>query len=504
MPRLFSASIALFFIFLSSAGLADDKVSETEKAVMEGNARLLSILLPEVKGLVEEETAPIRDKLNEILKLTESEENRRLAIKKSAKAAFDKAQDMADLGNMKEAGLYYSIACFSDPEEGLYLYGYVNAVLNWAERSIKSGRPEAALLALSDMERFLYANASLILPSNAESAEKLLKNIELKAAEAGKAAFSKNKNTGVENVQEIINEAKKALSFNIPEGLDNVTSYQVRLQTLAAKLMKFSSDDSDEDLFLTIKRLSSRINEAAGREDAERMLEKGFALIDAAEEKRINISDAAKETAVINQRLALLYFGVSPALKRRIDIFSKRFDGLSAEAARSYGRKAVLRLKNKYDAVVKRLVKNETNAEKALKSLYALQDEIIIESSAISDADTLKEIRGLISSINGDTETWRDIQYSRYERWAVKTVIKFNDLYKSEMGVLGSGRDTKNRIYLGMKDYLCPIDLKYLGVPGLRAYTEVFDFFYKELDRDQRLDLSTEFVNCAKKPLSEF
>ena len=497
MFRFFYILIMSCFLF-SSIGLANDSTPE------EDLRPLSAAILPDIKNIIEKETAVIREKLNEILKLTENAENKRLAIKKSAKSAFDKAQDLADLGNMKEAGLYYSIACFADPEEGLYLYGYVNVVLNWADRNIKNGRPEIALLALSDLEKFLYSNAFLIAPSNAESVAGLLKKIETKANEAGKAAFSKTRDIGAENAHEIINEAKNAVSLDIPDGLDNVSSYLARLQTLLSKLMKLSSSDSSEELFLTIKRLSAKINETAGREEAERMLEKGMLLVEAAEGKRINISDAAEEAAVINNRLTLFSFGASPDLKRRIDIFKKRFNALSGEAAGVYGKAAVVRLKNKYDAAIKRLIKNETNAEKALNTLYSLQDEIIIASSGITDSDTLKEIRALISSLTGEIETWRNIQHSRYERWAVKMVKKFNDLYKSEMGVLGSGREVKNKIYLGMKDYLCPIELKYLGVPGLRAYTEVFDFFYKELDRDQRLDLSAEFIGCTKKPLSEF
>lgn len=153
---------------------------------------------------------------------------------------------------------------------------------------------------------------------------------------------------------------------------------------------------------------------------------------------------------------------------------------------------------------MKTLVTDETNAGKALEILADIRNEIITGSAKITDPGYIKEMNGLLIALNKEAEKWLDIQARRYKIWAVKTVGRFYDIYKNEMGQLGSSSDTKDKLYAGMKDYLCQIEPIYLGPAGLKAYTEVFDFFYKELDRDRRLPISSELVNCEKRPLSSF
>lgn len=504
--RYFIFSLILLLLFISN-GFSEEKTADftnIEQAINNGNNRLLLQLLPELKTLLSENNAQITEELKSLSDRLDVIEKRETIFKNGAKAAFDKAQNLADLNNMQEAGFYYALACTFDPQEGLYLYGYVKAVLNWADRKIKSGRPELALRALADMERFLYSNTSLIFPQNIESAANLLKEIKLKSNEASKAAFNKTYNADLDSIKEVLAESESLLLMDIPNGLDNVTAYLTKLQTVSGKLMMFYSAEQNEDVFLMMKNIASRISETSGREEAERILKKGNELLQIVSTDKSMGSFHIDEAVMINQRLSVLSFGASADLKRRIDIFRNNLEKVVLSASKISGNSVIAKLKTKYESVIKTLNKDQTKAEKALSMLYEIQNEVVAESTKIIDTETLQEMKKLVADINATIDTWRNIQNSNYEKWAIKTVIKFNEVYKNELGMLGSGRDTKNRIYLGMKDYLCSIDLKYLNVPGLRAYSEVFDFYYNELDRDQRLELSAEFVNCDKKALSEF
>ena len=499
-------SIYIYFIlFVLALPAFSEEVKNFNDTLKQSGSNIdnnvLSELLPEFKNALHSDYVLLNDKIDQIVARINIIEKRELALKNGAKAAFDKAQNLADLGNIKEAGFYYAIACICDPDEGLYLHAYVNAVINWADRKIKIGQPDLALRVLMDMERFLYTNTSIIFPDNAENAFNLLKKIELKSKEAEKATIHKTYNADLDNIKEILADSKALLSINIPDGLDNIVSYQTKLQEMSGRLIKCYSVEPNEELFLMMKSISSRINEASMREESERILAKGENLIILASKEENNSKIYIDEAVLINQRLGILYYTASNDLKRRIDAFNKSLEKIISANTRNYNNSLAYNLRNRYENIIQSLKKDKSNAEKSLMILYQIHSDVIAESAKVTDEESLKEINLLIVDINKSIDEWRNIQTLYYEKWAIKTVIKFNDLYKNEMGMLGSGRDTKNRIYLGMIDYL---DLRYLNISALRAYTEVFDFFYKELDRDQRLELSAEFVTCDKKGLSDF
>lgn len=80
-------------------------------------------------------------------------------------------------------------------------------------------------------------------------------------------------------------------------------------------------------------------------------------------------------------------------------------------------------------------------------------NEIIAGSARITDFGYIKEMNSILIYLNKEAEKWREIQVVMYKICAVKTVGRFYGTYKNEMGPLGSGSDTKDKLYAGVKDY---------------------------------------------------
>lgn len=479
-------------------------------AVKEGNTGIIPLIMPQIAEIVKRETeagtADIKKLLDNVTAEQNIQKHKAQLNKENAKKAFDKAQRLADDGKIKEAGFYYAVACSKDPEEGLYLFGYVKAVLSWADRAAKRGSFDAALATLYDMEAFLYSVVTVIDSGNADSVAGLIQNvtdaIKRLKAEAG-AIIS---DTEISNTDMAVKKARETLALPIPENEKELENYKSRLENDAENIIRLSNGGLTPLLKETIKKISEKAKRVSEIIDAEKYLKRADRLLveASAQQAPVYASQFLSEAAAISQRLSASFGDMSPDLKRRILKFGDNFTKISAEVMKKASSMEFDKLKAKYDSLIKRLSTGETNATKALSLLTDLQDELAIDSSKITDSDYLKRTRNLFTSLNSEIEKWREIQVKRYESWGIKTVRKFYDTYKNEMGVLGSGSDTKDKIYAGMKDYLCPIEVRYLGSAGFKAYSEVFDFFYKELDRDRRLELSSEFVNCEKRPLSFF
>lgn len=478
--------------------------NDIENILINQNAKILSLLIPEIEEIVNSKTISLDTKINEIILWSEEDKNNKLILKKKALEAFEKAENLFAISKIKEASFYYSVACFFDKENPKYLNSYIKRMLEWVDRNIKNSKEEVAFNLLLDIEQFLYSNLSLINPDNLDNIFSQLKEIEVMRKNLDKHINALSYNENLNSFNYVKDETLKLLSIPIPDGLDKIMNYHTKLQTLYNQLMKFYTQNQSEETFIILKNLSVRISEVAPREEAERILLKGNKVLEIVNKEQKYDYIYIEEAVLINQRLHILSFTASSDLRRRINIYNKSIEELLSKSSQISGSKIIKKLENKFNAIKAPLVKNETNAEKALSSLYNIQNEVIASSSSITDATNLKLIKKIISDIEKEIMSWKDIQQSRYEKWAINTIVKFNNVYKDELGLLGSGRDTKKRIYIGLVDYLCAIDLRYLSVPSLRAYTEVFDFYYKELDRDQRLDLSKEFISCDKKLLSEF
>lgn len=480
------------------------------EAVREGNDVLIPLILPQINEIVKRETAlgiaDIKKNLDRVTDELNAQKRTAELIKENARKAFDKAQKLADDGKIKEAGFYYAVACAKDPQEGLYLFGYVKSVLIWADRTAKRGFYDVALATLYDMESFLYSGISLIDSGNADSVAGLIKDVDSAIKRIKTEAGSKTANSEVLNIDSAVKQAIETLGIQIPVNEKELEDYKNRLDNDAENIIRLSGGVITPILKDTIKKISQRAKSVSDIIDAEKNLKRANNLLEQASVKQSPAysSQFLGEAATISQRLSISFGDMPPDLKRRILRFGDNFSKTSAEVAKITSAGEFDKLKTKYDALIKRLAKGETNATKALSLLADLQDELAIDSTKITDADYLKQTRNLFTSLNSEIDKWREIQSKRYEAWGVKTVRQFYDTYKNEMGALGSGSDTKDKISAGMKDYLCPIEVRYLGSAGFRAYMEVFDFFYKELDRQRRLDLSTEFVNCEKRPLSFF
>lgn len=478
--------------------------------IKEANSGLIPIILPQIAEIVkretEAETANIKKQLDNITAEQNIQKHKAELNKDNAKKAFDKAQRLADDGKIKEAGFYYAVACSKDPEEGLYLFGYVKAVLNWADRLAKRGSFDAALATLYDMEAFLYSGVTVIDAGNADSVAGLIKNVTDAIKRLKTEAGAKITDTEISNTDTAVKKALETMSLPIPENEKELEDYKTRLENDAENIIRLSKGQLTPILKETMKKISEKIKNVSDIIDAEKYLKRADRLLLEAsyQQNPVYASQFLSEAAAISQRLSASFGDMSPDLKRRILKFGDNLTKTSAEVMKKASAMEFDKLKAKYDALIKRLSTGETNATKALSLLTDFQDELAIDSSKITDSDYLKRTRNLFTSLNGEIEKWREIQVKRYESWGIKTVRKFYDTYKNEMGVLGSGSDTKDKIYAGMKDYLCPIEVRYLGSAGFKAYSEVFDFFYKELDRDRRLELSSEFVNCEKRPLSFF
>lgn len=478
-----------------------DKIS---KILIDENARLLSLLIPEIEEIINNKNISLENKINFVESYINNNEEKKKILKEKAKEAFEHAENFASIGKIKEASYYYSIACFFDKENNTYLKKYINKIIEWADRNIKSSKPELAIRILSDTERFLYSNISLINPNSIDDILSLILKIDKKIKDANTIITKTSSIKGINSLKQALEETSKILTAPIPDGLDNIINYQMKLQTLSGQLMKYYSQNQDEKTFIAIKNLSLRINEVQPKEEAERILVKGNKVLERVNKEKKYDYIHIEEAVLIKQRLHFLSFSASNDLRRRINTYNKKVDEIISKSTQLIGNKAIKILQNKYNAVKVTLIKHETNAEKALSSLHNIQNTIIAESSKITDIENLKAIKELLYNIEKEINEWKNIQQVRYEKWAINTIIKFNNVYKDELGLLGSGRETKERIFIGLVDYLCPIDLKYLTVPGIRAYTEIFDFYYEELDRDQRLDLSNKFINCDKKLLKEF
>ena len=488
----------------------EDMKQAVNQALKDNNDVLLNLILHRTDESVKREVGLKNDlimqTLDNITANINQEKIKKDKLKKDAKLAFDKAQKLADEGKIKEAGFYYAVACAADPEEGLYVYGYVKSVLNWADKVKKNGVYDTAINSLYEMLNFLYSEALFINPTNAESVMKLINEVEDKIAYFKKEANIKILDMDALSLNEITRQAMDLSSADIPEGLSNLETYYLNCENIIEKFTLLSKTPLSAQAKEALKRLGERMKIVSNLIDTEKYLQKGNDLLLLLMDKKNAhfVPQLIVEAALIGQRLSLIGEGMNPGLQRRILKFGDDFLKISTSINQASSAAEFEKFKIKYDALSARSIKNETNAQAILQNISALQDEMIAYSGKITDAEYLKKLRALLSATTAEAEKWREIQLKRYDVWAIKTVRKFYDTYKNEMGLLGSGSDTKDRIYAGMKDYLCPIEVRYLGAAGLRAYTEVFDFFYKELDRDRRLELSSEFVNCEKRPLSFF
>ncbi len=444
----------------------------------------------------------INPSLEIITKYIESERAAAEEKRVNGHKAFVTAEKLVSQGDIKSASFYYAIAVSSDYTNAQYIESYTNALMAWADTMMSSGKHTAAISALQNMLAYLNMQGISVAIYHPNVVAKLINDVDSKLTSAQNIITTQSYNSIKANENDTVHTISGLLSQQIPEDIIELNSYRQSLETYLANVINLNVENKEQLISATYDRLNAVLVAI----EVEQYLTKGNELIDLV----ITIPEAPfasqtmTEASIIGQRLLQLSEQATDIQKVEIKHYTEKFSEVFSQVAKSVSAKEFNKMQTKYASLKTRITTPNIKATQAISQLSDMHEDIIVDSAKVTDTEYVKEIRKLLKIIVADIEYWQTVRQKYYEDWAIKSVKRFHEIYQGEPGLLGSGEDVKGKIYDGLVDYLCPIDLTYLGIDASRLYSDVFDLYYNELDRDMKFEISAQFTECKKRDIDEF
>ncbi len=488
MRKLFIIIILLCPFF----AVAQDNESESKLDGLESMISHLQQMITANDGEVRKQIGSLSGKIDSI----NSDKQRRKTL---ASESYRKAVKFTSEKQYQTAGIYYGNALALDPDNVTILNAYTNAVIEWVSSRQKQGDYDSAQQTLSDYIRYLYT-FSAGLPI--EGADYLVSTFwTLTDYQTRLSQEAEGRKLQLNSMQ------KKELEKNIYEELntpltDNesfLTDEFRKTQLMFVQWQRVAPDD----IYLT-DLLNKRLSQIADNVEAMSLLKYGEEnMQNSKQADGISPYYAASELYITNQRLINLKTSLIQSIASRVDKFGKDLDALSG-AITSDSAKTSWDRANKRKTDVTASANKAATKEAAIKIWSGFAEEVALELPRTANPAYSAQMRSLLSETNQKIATLRDDQMREYEKWSLQKIRTMYDHYNNEVGMLSGGDAAKKRIMGGMKDYLCPVDTRYLSMAGMKLYNDIFDFFNKELDREMRISLAVQFNECKRKPLSDF
>ena len=492
MRKLLLISISILILWRPFFAVAQDSEPETKSIEVEK-------MINDTRQLISQNKMDIQkgfESLSNKIDLINSEKRKRKAL---AAESYQKAIKFASEKQYQTAGIYFGNALALDPDNVSILDSYTKTVIEWVSLRQSQGDYDSAQQTLSDYIRYLYTfSAGLPL----EGADYLASTFwALTDYQTKLSLEAEGKKLQLSNMQ------KKELEKNISEELnlplpDNETFLAEKFRNTQILLVQWQNIAPDDIHFADL--LNKRLLQIADNIEALNLLRYGEESIKGSKQAEgISHYYAASELYITNQRLINLKPSLSPDVLKRVDAFGKDLDSLSGAITSDSAKMSWNRL-NKRRSEITVLVSKTRTKEAAVKTWSDFAEEVTLELPRTTNPIFSTQIRRLLSEVNQKISSLREEQLDDYEKWGLKQMRVMYEHYSNEVGMLKGGEAAKKRIMGGMKDYLCPVDTRYLSMTGMKLYNDIFDFFNKELSREQRITLATQFSECKRKPISDF
>ena len=191
----------------------------------------------------------------------------------------------------------------------------------------------------------------------------------------------------------------------------------------------------------------------------------------------------------------------SPEMQAKIDsgltTISKKIEGIGLQSQKIASDKI-----NKEAEINKRYmtVNAYINSNEALKALGAFQRFVSINAMEVNDKAYLDLINAWNTKIGEAFWSWQKAQGLRYDGWALNKLEVFHNKYKGQLGF----RTDTHKIYDALLRDLGDIDSRLLSPMANRAYSEVFELFFKELNDAQKIKLPSQMAVAEKLTQQQF
>ncbi|MDR0453821.1 MAG: hypothetical protein LBH05_03295 [Deferribacteraceae bacterium] len=487
--RNFLLIILLLYPFLAAA-------QDNESIVKINKLENMLIDLQRQIAVNNEETQKQIKLLSDKVDMINSDKQRRKTL---AAESYRKAVKFTSEKQYQTAGIYYGNALALDPDNITILNSYTKAVTEWVSSRQNLGDYDSAYQTLSDYIRYLYTFPAG-LP--AEGADYLVSTFwALTEYQTKLSLESEGKKLQQSNIhkKEIEKNIYEELNLSLADNETFLTEKFRNTQLLFAQWQRVAPND----VYLT-DLLNKRLLQITDNIEALNLLRYGEESIKSSKQADgISPYYAASELYITNQRLINLKTSLIPSVLKRVDKFGKDLDSLSG-AITSDSAKITWERINKRKNEIAALVGKTKTKEAAAKLWSNFAEEVTLELPRTANPDYSAQIRLLLSEINQKLSVLREEQLFVYEKWGLQNISTMHKHYKDEIGMLKLSESAQKRIIGGMKDYLCPVDTRYLSMTGMKLYNEIFDLFNKELNREQRISVALQFSECKRKPLSDF
>jgi len=434
--------------------------------------------------------------------LTRISDNQTLANKNQSTQAFLQAVKLVKNGQISEAGIYFSNACYKDPSNIEHLVQYVEEVIQWAQGV---DDVEYAIQVLSELKSFSASQLLHINVDDIKQGELILTQIEAK-----RSTFVKSIEKERQTRQLII--AKTAITYwkqlgTIPDTTVNseLEKYKEQLMSLISTLdaVRVNQKDFAHNIYLESMKTLREVKTiqqilSAGALAEKYMKQSQKETID----RELCLRFLSQSEAIVNQML-IGSVDLSPNIKNWVYQLKQKSNSFVKKESIRDSREILSTIKEQKKSC-KYLPFNppkEIKYQVAIEGLEKLINDLSVLAQGISDQSVLNEATALIKEINAERLKWTQAQYIQYNLWASKTAKDFFDQYKVQLNVIENTNESL--LHDELLQRFGPIDMRLLSVPAAQARNEVFNLFYAELDKEQQIDLSSKLVMYKKRKMSD-
>lgn len=456
------------------------------------NSRSVELLSNNLKDI--EASLKTQKPIDESIKVKQAEDK---TDGKAAKAAFDKARSLWSKGDIHGAEIYFSYAIAKDPNNPNYLEGYSKTAIDWCRQRKTTEDKQTAIFLLENLGEFLRSHSSDLDIKHLNRIQKLLKILRNEKEEL-LAGLKQGR------YQNSINKSETLLSRPMPRDLNGLENYYIEVSEALENISNISLQAPDSKTESISLLLDKKINEIESIRDAFILIEQAKDLL------KVNITGLKVNSAqsaylmraidTVDRLISFKSIDIKLIVKE-IDDLVPRLDNQIQTLNKRMGKKILhelTRSKEKIEGLYS--ISPEQKCNDAIATLTDFLRVCEYRISEINDRGIFNKAQGIIDTTNNAIAQWRGQQILYYEKWVMGKVKEFYQSQKDNNGIGGDKDELYNRFISVYGD----IDTRYLSMAGARAYNEVFEFFYKELNKDQKIELTAKIAVGEKKRLGDF
>jgi len=409
------------------------------------------------------------------------------------------AENLLSQGNPARATLFFSNALNKDPGSISVLNRYATSVFGWSRQQTSGGDLAVALDVIDETDRFLQNQAGNVAPQDISKLEELILECDQVKKEIQDKIVVINQTIILDGGKDLNSRIEKLLAVPTPTEEEPLSQHIEELQSAQNATVALSDTNpviSDELKHNLSSRLKTAEIDLSVLSILQQMGKNGSFESGGLESN--SQGNAYYRMAALNavaQQLTILKPSASPEMSKKIDLAFTEISTQIDEFDRQQAKAVWEKISSESEKITKYMnVTQGINCRDALQELLAFQRFCAINSEKISNQTYRDQIDELTAKVGQAISAWSIAQGVRYDTWALAKLEALSSQHEDLTGMFND----KKKIYSALLSGLGSIDSRFLSPPAARAYSEVFDLFYKELDSKQKINISSAMALSTK------